>query len=71
MLFSSDNKMYVPSTALTTIYCTTPIFRSEETVALLVVALITSVSACDTGDGRELRDPTVPYVPPIEPTESP
>jgi len=45
--------------------------RNGLTVALMVAALITAVSACDTGDGRELRDPTVPYVPPTEPTESP
>jgi hypothetical protein len=37
----------------------------------MVVVLLTSVSACDTGDGRELRDPAVPYVPPTEPVESP
>ena len=40
-------------------------------MALMVTVLLTSVSACDTGDGRELRDPAVPYVPPTEPVESP
>jgi len=36
-------------------------------VALLTVL----VTACDTGDGRDLRDPTVPYVPPTEPEQTP
>ncbi len=40
---------------------------SVTAVALLTVALV----ACDTGDGRELRDPTVPYVPPTEPEPTP
>jgi len=45
--------------------------RNGFAVALMVTVLLTSVSACDTGDGRELQDHAVPYVPPTEPVESP
>ncbi|MDA2945135.1 MAG: hypothetical protein O2925_04010 [Actinomycetota bacterium] len=35
---------------------------------MVSVMLLSFLTACDSGDGRDLKEPSVPYVAPTDPT---